>query len=95
MDIKADKQVFSAIRARRVLTAAIKSDVYYAEQADITLQYLHKPTNDTKEEIIKQMNIIATAAEKMLHDVEILTIATKLVPEWFDKGKINKKLDEF
>ena len=96
IQVEANKQAFTAIRARRVLTMATKSDVFYAEKADFLFQYLHKPTNGTIEEVTKQLNIIATATEKMLHDIEILTIATKLVPEWFDRGNVDKRyLEEF
>ena len=96
IQVKTNEQAFSAVRARRVLTEAIKSDVFYAEKADFTFQYMHKPQSGEVEEVTKQLNIIATAAEKMLHEIEILTIATKLVPEWFDKGNADKRyLKEF
>lgn len=94
--VKTNEQAFSAVRSRRVLTSAVKSDVFYAEKADVTLQYLHKPASGAREDAIKQLNVIATATEKMLHEIEILTIATKLIPEWFDKGNADKKyLREF
>ena len=96
IQVETNQQAFTAVRARRVLTTATKSDVFYAEKADITFQYLHKPASGALEEVTRQLNIIATATEKMLHEIEILTIATKLVPEWFDRGNANKKyLEEF
>ena len=88
--------VFTPIRAKRHLQEGMRSDIFQQEEVAIKLDYIFNPNGAiSEEEMIKLHETIRVEAEKLITNVEILAMASKVVPEWLENMKPLKCVENF
>ena len=75
--------VFAPIRTKRFLQKGWKSDVLQLEEVKIKMDYVFTPNGAiTDEEMVKLHEGIRKEAENLLENIEILSMASKIIPDW-------------
>ena len=75
--------VFTPIRTKRFLQKGWKSDVLQLEEVKIKMDYVFSPNGAiSDEEMVKLHEEVRKEAEKLLEEIEILSMASKIVPDW-------------
>ena len=87
--------VFTPIRTKRFVHQGWKSDVLQLEEVKIKMDYVFSPNGKiSDEDMVKLHENVRKEAEKLLEDIEILSMACKVVPDWLGEDRENLKCVE-